>query len=74
MKRFSQYLFDLSTMNVFGVCTYVGHKLGIGADKVRKYFIYASFATLGSPLIVYLLLSFLLEFRRMSRRRSVWDL
>lgn len=74
MKKLTTKLAELTSMNAFGVCTYVGNKLGIGVGRVRKYFIYASFATLGSSLLVYLVLSFWLEFRRLTRKRSVWDL
>lgn len=74
MKKLGEKLADLTSMNAFGVCTYLGNKLGIGAGRVRKYFIYASFAALGSPVLVYLVLSFWLEVRRLTRKRSVWDL
>lgn len=74
MKRISEKIADLISLNAFGVCTYLGHKLGIGVDRVRTYFIYASFATLGVSLLLYLVMSFALEFRRLTRKRSVWDL
>ena len=60
----------------FGVCEYLGEKLGIASSMVRKYFIYLSFLTFGSPLILYLILAFLLENRRYFKqnRHSIWDL
>lgn len=60
----------------FGVCEYLGEKLGIASSSVRKYFIYLSFLTFGSPLIVYLILAFLLEHREYikQKRHSIWDL
>lgn len=74
MNRFSDRLAELTRLNLFGLCTYLATKLGLGVDKVRKYFIYASFATLGSSLLVYLVLTFFMELRRLTRKRSVWDL
>jgi phage shock protein C len=63
----------------FGVCEWLGKKLGINSTKIRMYFIYLTFFTVGSPIIIYFVLAFMLEnknffkpFRR--KRRSVWDL
>ena len=62
----------------FGVCQWWGRKLGIEARTVRKYFIYTSFIALGSPLIVYLFMAFVLEhkeyFKPRPRCASIWDL
>lgn len=60
----------------FGVCTYLGEKLGISDSRIRLYFIYTSFLTLGSPILVYLFVAFWMDVRqRWTRsRRSVWDL
>jgi phage shock protein C len=60
----------------FGVCEKIGEKLGISSSKVRLYFIYASFITFGSPVIIYLFLLFLLEVRKLAsrKRKTVWDL
>lgn len=60
----------------FGVCTWLGDKLNMKSSQIRLFFIYASFITLGSPLIVYLHMAFILrikEFIKTSRTR-VWDL
>jgi phage shock protein PspC (stress-responsive transcriptional regulator) len=58
----------------FGVCTWIGEKLGIATSTIRLFFIYASFLTLGSPVLIYLILAFILNFPRMLRRRNpVWD-
>ncbi len=51
----------------FGVCRYIGFKMGIQESRVRLYFIYVSFATLGSPIIVYLFTAFWLNIRRYIR-------
>ena len=42
----------------FGVCTAIGERLGIATSKIRMWFIYISFLTAGSPLIVYMILAF----------------
>jgi len=58
----------------FGVCTRLGEKLGIATSSIRLFFIYASFLTLGSPVILYLVLAFVMNIRRHLRRRStIWD-
>jgi phage shock protein PspC (stress-responsive transcriptional regulator) len=58
----------------FGVCTALGDKMGIATSSIRLFFIYASFLTFGSPLIVYLSIAFVLNMRRHLRRRStIWD-
>ncbi len=44
--------------HVFGVCTALGEKMGIATSTIRKYFIYISFITMGSPLIIYLFVAF----------------
>jgi phage shock protein PspC (stress-responsive transcriptional regulator) len=43
---------------VFGVCTLIGEKIGIATTTIRKYFIYISFLTMGSPIIIYLFVAF----------------
>jgi len=58
----------------FGVCTRLGEKLGIATSSIRLFFIYVSFLTLGSPIIIYLVLAFVMNIRRHLRRRStIWD-
>ncbi|HEX4958227.1 MAG TPA: PspC family transcriptional regulator [Lacibacter sp.] len=44
--------------NAFGVCTYIGERLHISTSTIRKYFIYISFLTLGSPLVFYFFVAF----------------
>jgi len=61
--------------SAFGVCSYLGEKIGIASATVRVYFIYISFVTLGSPLIIYLFVAFWLNIRRyIKNSRSVlWE-
>ncbi|MCT4624821.1 MAG: PspC domain-containing protein [Schleiferiaceae bacterium] len=60
----------------FEVCSRTGDKLGVQASKIRLFFIYASFMTLGSPLIIYFALMFVIQIKDSinSRRSSVFDL
>jgi phage shock protein PspC (stress-responsive transcriptional regulator) len=60
----------------FEVCSRLADRMGIKASRVRFFFIYASFMTLGSPLIVYFALAFLIQIKDYihSRRTSVFDL
>ena len=65
--------------HAFGVCNWWGRKLGINTTKIRMYFIYLSFFTVGSPIIMYFIMAFILEHKEYfkplkSKRRSVWDL
>lgn len=64
--------------NAFGVCAWWGEKLGIKSSTIRLYFIYLSFFTVGSPIIIYFVMAFILEnknyFKLGSKRTSVWDL
>ena len=66
---------DLLERSAFGVCSYLGHKMGIAGSRVRLYFIYLSFATLGSPILVYLFLAFWLNVREYIKksRNIIWQ-
>ncbi len=61
--------------SAFGVCSYLGEKMGLASARVRMYFIYLSFVTLGSPVIVYLFVAFWLNVRRYlrSKRNLIWE-
>jgi len=68
---------DFFERHAFGVCAWWGQKLGLKTSKIRLSFIYLSFLTLGSPLIVYLVMAFVLEhkyFFKFKRRSTVWDI
>ncbi|MCP9770909.1 PspC domain-containing protein [Lacihabitans sp. LS3-19] len=63
--------------NLYGVCSRIGEKLNFSASSIRMYFIYASFFTFGSPVIIYLVLAFWMEIRKIIRRNnhpSVWEI
>ncbi len=58
----------------FGVCARLGEKFGIATSNIRLFFIYASFITFGSPVIIYLALAFIMNLRKSLRKRSpIWD-
>ncbi len=54
MKKIREFL----ELNAFGVCTAIGEKFGIASSKIRMWFIYISFLTLGSPVLLYMILAF----------------
>ena len=60
----------------FDVLSRTGDRIGVKASKIRLFFIYASFMTLGSPLILYFALMFVIQIKDSihSRRTSVFDL
>jgi len=69
MKKFQFFIEGYA----FGVCTRIGEKLGISISSIRLSFIYASFLTFGSPIIIYLALAFIMNIRKHLRRRNpVW--
>jgi phage shock protein C len=71
-------ILDFFEKNAFGVCAYFGSRLGLKTSKIRLFFIYLSFFTAGSPIIIYLGLAFLLEhkdyFKFKKNRESLWEL
>ncbi|MBS1951194.1 MAG: PspC domain-containing protein [Bacteroidetes bacterium] len=71
MKRIQLFFED----HAFGVCAYLGEKFGIATSSIRLFFIYTSFLTLGSPVVIYLAFAFVLNIRgHLRKRSSIWDL
>lgn len=71
------YIRQIFEKQVFGVCQWWGAKLSIKSSRIRMFFIYSSFIGLGSPLIMYLIMAFVLEHKdhfKGVRRKRVWDL
>ncbi|HRP30387.1 MAG TPA: PspC family transcriptional regulator [Agriterribacter sp.] len=68
MNRFRHFI----EWQVFGVCSYIGEKIGIPNTTIRKHFIYASLLTMGSPIIIYMFLAFWVNIRNYiwNRRRN----
>ncbi len=76
-----QYIMDkiraFFEVQAFGVCSALGEKLGIATTRIRMWFIYISFLTVGSPIIVYMILAFWLNIKRYitaARRNPLRDL
>ncbi|MEO1263492.1 MAG: PspC family transcriptional regulator [Bacteroidota bacterium] len=64
-----QSIKNLLERSAFGVCSFLGEKMGIASARVRMYFIYISFVALGSPVIIYLFVAFWLNIKRYIRSR-----
>jgi len=77
MEKLINHIYNFFEDRAFGVCAWWGDKLGIATSKVRLYFIYLSFITLGSPLIIYLIMAFFLEHKsyfKLKHKPTIWDL
>lgn len=66
---------EIIEKQAFGVCEWLGEKWGIQSSRIRLYFIYVSFLTFGSPLIIYFILLFWMEQKDFikSKRPTIWD-
>jgi len=74
MRELSGKIQDFFERNAFGVCTNMAEKLGVATFSIRLSFIYASFLTFGSPILIYLFLAFMMNMRKHLRRRTpIWD-
>ncbi len=77
MTTLEIYIKNFFERKAFGVCEWWGEKLGIQSSKVRVYFIYISFITLGSPILIYLFFAFWLDQKDVFIRKTrptVWDI
>ncbi len=54
MQKIREFL----ELQAFGVCSSIGVRLGIASTRIRMWFIYISFLTMGSPIIIYMILAF----------------
>lgn len=54
----------------FGVCSRLGEKLHFPIDSIRLFFIYTSFITLGSPVIIYVCLAMMMKVRKYLRKMN----
>ena len=48
----------------FGVCAAIGERMGIATARIRMWFIYISFLTLGSPVVLYMIAAFWMNMKR----------
>ncbi|HVZ56131.1 MAG TPA: hypothetical protein VG870_05685 [Chitinophagaceae bacterium] len=60
MNRFKDYI----EWNAFGVCSAIGERIGIATSRIRMWFIYISFLTMGSPIILYMVLAFWMNMKK----------
>ena len=54
----------------YGVCDWLGKKMGIKASSIRLFFIYLSFVTFGSPILIYLIMVFIYEHKEFFKIRK----
>jgi phage shock protein PspC (stress-responsive transcriptional regulator) len=74
MERLTDRIQHFFETYAFGVCTRLGEILGVATSSIRLFFIYASFIAIGSPVLIYLSLAFILNIRKQLRKRNtVWD-
>lgn len=55
---------DFIEWKAFGVCSAIGERIGVATSHIRLWFIYISFLTMGSPLIVYMVLAFWMNLKQ----------
>lgn len=60
----------------FDVCSRISDRLNLQVNEVRLFFIYVSFLTLGSPLIIYVLIMFALKLKDLFfyKRKRTFDI
>ena len=62
----------------FGVSTWWARHLRVEVSRVRLFFIYFSFIGLGSPVLLYLMMAWVLEhkhiFKLQRKRKTIWEL
>lgn len=68
MKAITDKISTYFESQAFGVCTKLGEKLHMSTSSIRLFFIYSSFLTFGSPIIIYMALAFIIDFRQHIRR------
>ena len=63
---------DFIEWKAFGVCSAIGERMGVATSHIRLWFIYISFLTMGSPVIVYMVLAFWMNMKQyiLQRRRN----
>lgn len=61
---FMKQLKNFIEWQAFGVCAAIGERMGIATTRIRMWFIYISFLTLGSPVILYMIAAFWMNIKR----------
>ena len=74
MNPVQHFKFLIET-HAFGVCERIGERLKMPVKNIRLFFIYASCLTIGSPIIIYMILAFWVKMKDYVRnkRTQVWD-
>ena len=73
MNRFK----DFVEWSAFGVCSAIGDRIGIATSRIRMAFMYITLLTLGSPIVIYMILAFWMNMKRYMRarrRNPIWNL
>lgn len=77
MNQFIEVIKSWFERQAFGICEWWGNRLRIPTANIRIFFIYTSFLTVGSPIILYMVMGFWMRLKSMigeRDRKSVWDL
>jgi phage shock protein PspC (stress-responsive transcriptional regulator) len=76
MLRLVESIKNFFEKQAFGICEFWGERFGIKSANIRLFFIYTSFLTVGSPIIIYLVMGFWMNLKKLMKRNrgSVWDL
>jgi len=78
MKKIIQKIAFFFEMRSFGVSTWFARKLRVDVSRVRLFFIYFAFIGLGSPILIYLMMAFILEhkhiFKLQRKRKTIWEI
>jgi len=70
MNRFKNFI----EWQAFGVCSAIGERLGIATSRIRMWFIYISILTVGSPIIIYMVIAFWMNMKKYAKaaKRNPW--
>lgn len=60
MNRFKNFI----EWQAFGVLSAIGEKMGIATSRIRLWFVYLSLLTLGSPIVIYMVMAFWMNIKR----------
>ncbi len=75
--KISERLRYISEKEAYGVFSWLGNKMSIKSSDIRLTFIYISFITFGSPVLIYVFMAFILKhkeyFKPKHKKRSVWE-
>ncbi|HTO36864.1 MAG TPA: hypothetical protein VL021_00435 [Brumimicrobium sp.] len=78
MNKLIQKIVFFFELRSFGVSEWWSKKLGVPSTKIRLVFIYSSFIALGSPIVIYLLMGLVLEYKHIftfrKKKKSIWEL